>query len=653
MLRWPCVLLLSICQQVSCLSINATAETVSSNVVISDLSKLRFIGRWYDVGGGKAHAWRASFEVRFRRSTTVAVNLASSYGLRLYYVCFIDGQPPVRRGHQEGQLQIASDLDAAVEHTVICGRSNEGSYGETILKSVALDSGGEVLQAPQTDAAELKLEVIGDSITAGFATKWQPGQPTGATVENSDVYDTYARYVADGLGTSDWSVVARSGIPVYPYSATEPAMARQWVCRNYFWAPASCEKEWDFSTWRADVVIINLGTNDYVYGSMTDQQFVDAYKALILLVKGKYPDALIQCLIPLAYSCHSAWVPKWRTMKNNIESAVEQLADNRVKVYATGTTSSPWLDCQADYSGDQTHPNIAGNQKFANKLLDVLTPDIRAAFPSKCSGTGAGCASGSAVPLPRPAPAPVPATTTGAATTSTAAGATGTAAPVSTSSQCCYAGGCASLGSSDCNEAGTWCSQTADQCSTCGGTFCEASGSRGPTPVPAPPAPLPAATPVSPQGSQCCYSGSCDGSASPVCNEVGAWCSLSAENCGSCGGSLCFSESRVPSSTPTSTTATTQTTTAASACQPVGDCGSAGWCNQEAYESWCASQSGLCPSPFCMSNHQASLQAVTAHASVKGGSKKKENKFLDAVLLQVHNKIQRGHHQHRKGAEEL
>jgi len=594
------------------------------------------------------------------------------------------------------------------DHIVTCGRSNEASYGETVLKSVTLSSGSaELLQAPGPAASELKVEIIGDSITAGFATKWQPGQPTGATLENSDVYDTYARHVADGWGTSEWRVVARSGIPVYPYSDAERPMAEQWVCQNFFWAPSTCAKPWDFDDWKADVVIINLGTNDYVYGSMSDQQFVDAYKALVLLVKEKYPNALIQCLVPLAYSCFAQWVSKWARMRSNIETAVEQLADSKVKVYETGSTSQPWLDCEKDYSGDYTHPNVAGNIKFATNLLEVLTPDVRAAYPSKCAGSGSGCTSGSPLPAPAPTPvvattsatAPVATTTTNAATSPAAT--TSSAAPAvgGSSSRCCYGGGgdCASLTTASCNAADTWCSQTADNCGACGGSLCYMGGAApAPPPSAATPAPTPvvattsattsvatttanaatspaattstAAPAVGGSSSQCCYGGGgdCASLTTASCNAADTWCSQTADNCGYCGGSLCYMGGAAPAPPPPAATpAPTPAVSSAPSGGEEGDqhqccyaaCDASPVCNE--IGSWCSLSSEncaqcsgtLCPSLVASS---ASLLEVTVHSpSGQVRNSRKKKKFLDSVLLQLHRKLQVERRQRHTGLEEL
>merc|ERR1712061_359682 len=118
------------------------------------------------------------------------------------------------------------------------------------------------------------------------------------------------------------------GISVTPYGA-EKVMQQQWPCLSFSWG--TCAAPWDFS-WQADVVTINLGTNDYVFGSLT----------------------------PLQYTCGGAqWGaqdPKWQPMVDGVQNAVQSLqqaGDQRVLFHATGSTDAPWLSCLGDYS-DQT-----------------------------------------------------------------------------------------------------------------------------------------------------------------------------------------------------------------------------------------------------------------------------------------------------------
>jgi len=139
-------------------------------------------------------------------------------------------------------------------------------------------------------------------------------------------------------------------------------------------------------------------------------------------------------------------------------------------------------------------------------------------------------------PAPSYSPVPVP-TPTYSPPASTP---TSPTYPVESQAECCYAGGCASYGTNFCNAVGSWCSESADNCGTCGGTHCTEmdwwkTQPSGPSPSPSGPDPVPS---PSLQG-QCCYTGGCSSYGTSSCNAVGTWCSESQSNCQRCGGTFC------------------------------------------------------------------------------------------------------------------
>jgi len=320
---------------------------------------------------------------------------------------------------------------------VKCGRSSEASYGITTLTDVVLDASGELLPA-LGNSMELRYEAIGDSITAGFKVTGTASE--AATPQNEDVFQTYVRHLADAWGTSDWRVVAKSGISILPYgSGSEKVMAQEWPCRE-FWAEwqGACPVQWDFSVWQADVVTINLGTNDFAFGDMstvTKSNVQAGYKELLALVRQKYPQALILCIQPLQYSCGGG-SQKLQNIVDGLEAAVSdmrQSGDDKVRYHTSGTVQSQWLHCQQHYS-DYTHPTVEGNAIYAQKLLGTLTDDVRLFFPEKCSGTGPTCSVSIPAPTPVPTPVPFPAAPTLVTTQSTTTSSLSTTAPGSGSS---------------------------------------------------------------------------------------------------------------------------------------------------------------------------------------------------------------------------
>jgi len=59
----------------------------------------------------------------------------------------------------------------------------------------------------------LRFEAIGGSITTGFrVTSNSASDPS--TIANQDVFQTYFRCMADAWGTSDYQVIAKSGVSI-------------------------------------------------------------------------------------------------------------------------------------------------------------------------------------------------------------------------------------------------------------------------------------------------------------------------------------------------------------------------------------------------------------------------------------------------------
>jgi len=380
------------------ISILFAALFVDSTIATwEQLQKMHFGGRWWQDSTEDCmiHSWGVgTFIVRFRRSTTITMQMVSALS-GAYYTCQVDDGPEVRILHdnEKESFQLFSGLLLDEEHVVRCGRNNEASYGPTKIMGIALDSDGEILQAndPNADDAMLRFEAIGDSITAGFKVTVPVGAQDPATIENQNVFKSYIRYMADAWGTTDYQVIAKSGVSILDYGTTGIVMPREWPCRE-FWREwqGSCPAEWDFNGWQADLVTINLGTNDFAFGNPTQEQFRQGYFNFLKDIRAKYPNALIACIEPLQHSCNGEQFPRLNNIVNGLEQAVSDMNDPKVIYYETGSTDNPWLVCSQDFM-DYTHPTVVGNEKFAARLLEKMTNDVRRFFPNKCGGSGSIC----------------------------------------------------------------------------------------------------------------------------------------------------------------------------------------------------------------------------------------------------------------------
>jgi len=381
----------------------------STDATPDQIEKIYFGGRWWRDRDTMRHSWGlGTFIVRFQGSSSLVMNMGAALD-GAFYTCQVDNgleqrilvSNSIQNPNANGMT--FTDLSSTEEHVIRCGRNNEASYGDSVISGITLEDSGQLLQAidPNANNKMIRFEAIGDSITAGYKVLVPPGVSDPATIANQDVFHSYIRFMADAWGTTDYQVIAKSGVSILDYGTTGIVMPQEWLCREY-WAgwEGGCPALWDFGNWQADVVVINLGTNDFAFGNPTQLQFRQGYLSFVQQVRSKYPNALIACIEPIQHSCSGESFPVLTSIVNGLEQAVNDMNDPKVIYYETGSTVDPWLDCTLSTQDfmDFTHPTVQGNEKFASGLLEKMTNDVRQFFPNKCGGAGPTCGPGTPTP---------------------------------------------------------------------------------------------------------------------------------------------------------------------------------------------------------------------------------------------------------------
>jgi lysophospholipase L1-like esterase len=131
---------------------------------------------------------------------------------------------------------------------------------------------------------------------------------------------------------------------------------------------------WNFSSGIPDVVIINLGTNDFARTNPEEEGWVNAYKEFIARIRKNYPDARIYCAIGTMMS--DGWPPEQKaltTIRAYIARVVSDLngaGDSKVQVIDFGT-QKPDNGLGADW-----HPSVKTHQVMAEQLTAALKKDL-------------------------------------------------------------------------------------------------------------------------------------------------------------------------------------------------------------------------------------------------------------------------------------
>jgi lysophospholipase L1-like esterase len=267
------------------------------------------------------------------------------------------------------QVSLASGLTDGT-HSLQFWRRTEGSYGPTVINGLVLDPGKQVL-SPSARPPH-KIEVLGDSISAGYGDEDPANSGLGSSATSENAYDAYGPQLARMLN-AEWSIVARSGFGMYRNLCASAGDVMPLEFKLVESPVVAGGPSWDFSQWQADVLIVTLGTNDWAnYECMstplpTDSEFETAYEQFLTYARMVYPKAEI---FAVGVFLSSAFGTQWPECNADISAAVTHMGDSHMHA----VDSSTWLDPTTDFIGDDTHPTVAGHTKIATKLAGVIKP---------------------------------------------------------------------------------------------------------------------------------------------------------------------------------------------------------------------------------------------------------------------------------------
>jgi len=204
-----------------------------------------------------------------------------------------------------------------------------------------------------TEKKKLSIEYVGDSITCAYGIEAKaPSEYFETKTQNFE--KSYA-FIASKELDYDYSVVCYSGCGII---STGNIMSQRYTKINYF---SSTNNEWDFEKHQNDIIVINLGTNDfgYVWGFRIDE-YVEKYADFLQLVREKNPDSYIVCLLGMM-GCEDLFPL--------INEAINITGDKKIYSYL--------LPAQRleDGIGAEYHPNVVSHAKWG-KLVAKIIKDI-------------------------------------------------------------------------------------------------------------------------------------------------------------------------------------------------------------------------------------------------------------------------------------
>lgn len=362
---------------------------------------LHYEGRWQtEKGGSRAAAQGAVYiEAKFT-GTEVSARLRDA---KNRWLVTIDGQPAKKiTAAKDGQPTLLAKNLPAGQHTLRLERATEGLYGISYFEGLVTDSTDAADLTDLTDSAgsngspvdkaaitklapstlspnfplsatkKLRLEFIGDSITAGFRNDGKKHGKNDADIEDGSM--SFAPQLARLLG-ADYSVLAKSGEGVvHNWGAAWPDKGLH-TEERYRWTFFGGAKVKGNTLWQSeklpiDAVIIAMGTNDFSDKKRHPyhEEYVRAYEELIHTVHKMNPAAKIICLEPvpgMLTPLAGMWIEEASQKAAAMGLPVTYISLNHYGNH--GPLLAP-----EDYVGDGTHPTKAGSKKLAAFLAPKL-----------------------------------------------------------------------------------------------------------------------------------------------------------------------------------------------------------------------------------------------------------------------------------------
>lgn len=339
--------------------------------VAANSENVRQIGRtcekdgvlWFSLSGSGVE-----FKVSGRKCelTLAADSMAGDAVHAPRYAVYLDGErlmDSVMKKKKEAAVVFESEEKE--EHTVRLVKLSETLDSTMGLAGVACDEGATI---EPTEEKDLKIEFIGDSLTCGYGIDGRFGDRYSTSSE--DCTKAFAIRTAEMLD-AEYSLFAMSGYGVISGFSMDGHRADDKLIKDYYTKLGYSEGrfasgtnpsdiEWDFS-YKPDVVVINLGTNDDSYtkgDAKKEEEFTEGYSDLIKFVREKNPDAIIVCALGLMRQdlCAQA--------EEGVARYKESSGDSKV-YYLT-------LDKQSEDVVVDGHPDAASHEHAAEQLSGFI-----------------------------------------------------------------------------------------------------------------------------------------------------------------------------------------------------------------------------------------------------------------------------------------
>lgn len=339
-------------------TVNAAVATKSYRA--DDADAVRVVGRTVVLpdGGGLQFDWSGVYAETILEGRELQLRVSDTR--KSLFDVSVDGQPAGKFmvTSCDTVITVASGLKQG-RHEIVISKRTEGETGMTTFHEFILPRGGSLTA---TAPRGRFIEYIGDSLSAGFGTEGKDrSDPFKPETENCNrAYSTIIPRYFD----TDYAIIAHSGRGIVRNYGDSVRVSAHTMRHKYSQAlDADTTHEWNFKDYTPDLVIINLGTNDFSnephpYRS----EFVEAYASLLDDIFAHYGDGVkVLCVIPYAIASH---------LKPYFTEAISRV--NRPGSVRLLHMPEDYINSDSD-RGSAWHPNYVGQQKMAMMIIPYIS----------------------------------------------------------------------------------------------------------------------------------------------------------------------------------------------------------------------------------------------------------------------------------------
>lgn len=282
----------------------------------------------------------------------------------------------------ETEFVLADGLAKGV-HVVELYKRSEPQTGTTQFKG--FDFGGGTLLSPPARLSR-RIEIVGDSSSTGYGvegvglTDPATGKCPGAN--HAAKYQNFRKAYGAVLGTMVGAEVyssSLSGKGIYQNIWSEDADTLPMM----FVRTLPIEDKsatWSFADWKADVVVVMAGGNDFAIrqpvdtGAATVEQFTEAYRGLVTKIRTEYPNAHLVLTVSPTTDDNE---PVGSNTRTKITTGAQTIATERnaqgdAKVYFFAPNKAP----KSEMTGCFGHGSPEMHQRVAKELETFIKPKL-------------------------------------------------------------------------------------------------------------------------------------------------------------------------------------------------------------------------------------------------------------------------------------